>query len=137
MADNRNTILAIVLSLIVFLGWQYFVAQPQIERQRQLAQQQQATQTTEQGQPSTAPQPVPGPGQADAPTAGAPAAGGGAVVVDREAALAATRRVAIETPRISGSINLTGGRIDDVRLKDYRETVEPDSETIVLFSPKG
>ena len=37
MADNRNTILAIVLSLIVLLGWQYFVAQPQIERQREAA----------------------------------------------------------------------------------------------------
>ena len=37
----------------------------------------------------------------------------------------------------TGSINLTGGRIDDVRLKDYRLTVEKDSPTIELLSPSA
>ena len=49
MADNRNTILAIVLSLVVLLGWQYFVAQPQMERQRQLAAQEYTGNTVEPG----------------------------------------------------------------------------------------
>ena len=47
MTDNKNTIIAIVLSAIVLLGWQYFVGMPQMERQRQeavLKQQQQAQQ---------------------------------------------------------------------------------------------
>ncbi|GGE90404.1 membrane protein insertase YidC [Stappia taiwanensis] len=134
MADNRNTILAIVLSLIVLLGWQFFIAQPQIERQREAAEQQAALQGT------TGESAVPQPGSS-APAAGgaaAPSAGGTAgQAVNREAALTAAPRVKIETPRVSGSINLTGGRIDDLRLKDYRETVDPDSPTIVLFSPKG
>ena len=43
----------------------------------------------------------------------------GAAAATREAALAATQRVKIDTPSLSGSINLTGGRIDDVRLKHY------------------
>ena len=55
----------------------------------------------------------------------------------REQAVAATSRVVIDTPRVAGSINLVGARIDDIRLKDYRETVKPNSPTIVLFSPKG
>ena len=55
----------------------------------------------------------------------------------REAALASSPRVAIDTPSIAGSINLRGGRIDDVSLKNYRETVDPKSPIIVLLSPTG
>ncbi|MBA5776204.1 membrane protein insertase YidC [Stappia sp. F7233] len=130
MAEHRNTILAIVLSLIVLLGWQYFIAAPQIERQRAQQQEQveaqggqapQVQSTTEEGAPT-----VPG---------GAPATA--AAPVTREAALAGSPRISIDTPRVSGSLNLVGARIDDLRLKDYRETVDPKSPTIVLFSPKG
>jgi len=143
MADNRNTILAIVLSLIVLLGWQYFIAQPQLERQRELAQQQQAAQSEQvsaDGTPAPqAPGAVPTPGQGSAstgasvPGSATPATAG----MTREQAVAATSRVVIDTPRVAGSINLVGARIDDIRLKDYRETVKPDSPTIVLFSPRG
>ena len=40
MTDNRNTILAVILSGLVLLGWQYFFNIPQMEKQRaaQLAQ---------------------------------------------------------------------------------------------------
>ncbi|MBC2857963.1 membrane protein insertase YidC [Stappia sp. 28M-7] len=138
MAENRNTILAIVLSLIVLLGWQYFVAQPQLDKQRELAQQQasQSEQATADGTP--APQtpgaaPAAGQGGASVPGSAGPVATG----LTREQALETSSRVAIDTPRVGGSINLVGGRIDDIRLKDYRETVDPDSPTIVLFSPKG
>ena len=46
-------------------------------------------------------------------------------------------RVAIDTPALKGSIALKGGRIDDLTLKEYRETVEPDSPNVVLLSPAG
>ena len=45
----------------------------------------------------------------------------------REEALAQSPRIAIDTPSLKGSIALKGGRIDDLTLKDYRETVEPTS----------
>ena len=61
----------------------------------------------------------------------------GAAAATREAALAATQRVKIDTPSISGSINLTGGRIDDVRLKHYRLTVDKDSPEIELLNPSA
>ena len=51
--------------------------------------------------------------------------------------IASTARIKLDTPRIYGSINLTGGRIDDVRLKDYRLTVDKDSPTIELLSPSA
>ena len=39
--------------------------------------------------------------------------------------------------RASGSIALKGGRIDDLVLVKYRETVDPKSPNVVLFSPSG
>ena len=54
----------------------------------------------------------------------------------REAAIAASPRVALDTPSLSGSINLIGARLDDLRLKNYHETVDDSSPTIVLLSPE-
>jgi YidC/Oxa1 family membrane protein insertase len=135
ISENRNTILAIVLSLIVLLGWQYFVAAPQLERQQaELQAQQEAAQKAATGTANPdAPQPT---GSQGANTA-APAAGQQAAFANRDTALAASQRVTIDTPSLEGSLNLKGGRLDDIRLKDYHETVDRSSPTIVLFSPSG
>jgi YidC/Oxa1 family membrane protein insertase len=55
----------------------------------------------------------------------------------REEALAQSPRVPIQTPRLGGSIALKGGRIDDLSLTQYRETVDPKSPPIVLLAPSG
>ncbi len=73
-------------------------------------------------------------------TAGSAASLGGEAAarkVDLKAALASPGRVAIDTPRLAGSINLAGARIDDIVLKDYRETVEKDAGPVRLFAPEG
>ncbi|MFP3541832.1 YidC/Oxa1 family insertase periplasmic-domain containing protein, partial [Pseudomonas sp. SIMBA_044] len=51
--------------------------------------------------------------------------------------VADTPRLEINTPRVEGSISLTGGRIDDLKLKDYRETLDDDSPIVTLLSPAG
>jgi YidC/Oxa1 family membrane protein insertase len=133
MTDNKNTILAIALSALVLLGWQYFFAVPQEKaRQEQLQaqQQKQSVPTPAQpGQPPTQAATPQIPGQAAAPSA--------ATTVDRPAALAASPRVAIATDTLQGSIALKGGRIDDLALVKFRETVDPKSPPIVLLSPSG
>ena len=43
----------------------------------------------------------------------------------------------IDTPSVGGSIDLKGGKIDDIILKDYHETVDPKSPNVRLFSPPG
>ena len=55
----------------------------------------------------------------------------------RETVVAASPRIAIQTPRLHGSVDLKGGRIDDLSLEQYRETVDPNSPAIVLLSPSG
>jgi len=141
--DQKNMFLAIGLSLLVILGWQYFIGGPQLERQREEARlKQQQQQTQPQATPGTASQPGAAPGTTPQPGAGtAPAVPGQPTVpgqtLTREALLAASPRVKIDTPTIHGSISLRGGRIDDVALIRYRETVDPKSPAIVLLAPSG
>jgi YidC/Oxa1 family membrane protein insertase len=142
MTEHKNTIIAIVLSLIVVVGWQYFVGYPQMEKQRRdalIKQQEQAEQQKQQPAQSGTPRATPAPQTAGAPPVpNAPgAAAQPAGTASREAVIAATPHVAIATPRLNGSIDLKGGRIDNLSLEQYRETVDPNSPPIVLFSPSG
>ncbi|QGM93458.1 membrane protein insertase YidC [Methylocystis rosea] len=123
MSENvKNMILAAALSL-VFIGlWDYFYAFPEIDKQRRAqTQQEQIAKVPQLGAPErvTAGQP---------PVKAAPKT--------RAEALALSPRIAIDTRSISGSIALKGGRIDDVSLKNYRETVDPSSPIITLLSPE-
>lgn len=133
--DNRNLLLAITLSVVVLFGWQYFYGVPQMEKQKQIAQQNQQAQSQTAPVPAPGAAPVPGaaPGQTAAPAV-APATG---AVLTRDQALAQSPRVRIDTPKIAGSLALTGARLDDISLKAYRETVDPNSPIIVLLSPLG
>src|SRR5262245_16866703 len=128
--DQKNTILAIALSALVLIVWQYFFGLPQMQKQQEHNRQQQ-----QQAQPSPN-------GQTASRPAGAPAvpgqpAGPSAVPATREALIAAGPRVQIDTPRVKGSIALKGGRLDDLSLATYHETVEPNSPPIVLLAPSG
>ena len=128
--DQRNLILAIVLSLAIMVSFEYFYATPQREQALQRAEQQ-AAQVESPGAPASIPTPGVGESPASAPTEAVPTS------VGREAVLEEGGRVRIESPTLRGSISLTGGRIDDLVLKNYRETVEADSEEIVLLWPLG
>jgi YidC/Oxa1 family membrane protein insertase len=136
MTDNRNTILAVILSGLVLIAWQYFYNVPQMEKQRAEAQKQAELQkpTAAPASPGAAPGSS-SPQPSTTPSAGAAGATGPAAILSREAAIAATPRVKIDSPKISGSISLRGARIDDVALTQYREKVDPKSPAIVLFSP--
>ena len=136
MSDNRNTILAVILSGLVLIAWQYFYNVPAMEKQRAA---QQATELAKSASPAANqanPQATPQAGAA--PTANAPAQPAGTTaVVSRDAAIAAGPRIKIDTPTLTGSISLKGARIDDLSLVQFRETVDPASPAIVLYSPSG
>jgi YidC/Oxa1 family membrane protein insertase len=133
MKNNRNYFVAIALSVLIVLAWQFFYMNPRIEAQRraqeaQIAQQQAA----EAANPSATTTPAAGTAVNGALPAGAASAGS---AESREAAVAKTPRVTIDTQDLQGSINLTGARFDDLKLKQYRETVDKTSPIVTLFNP--
>jgi YidC/Oxa1 family membrane protein insertase len=124
--DSRNLLLAIALSLLVVIGWNMFYTIPhEKERESQAQMRAQRAPAAQQGAESRTPG---APGVAkEAPPA----------PKTREEALAMSPRVKIDTENLKGSIALRGGLIDDVALKAYRETTDPNSPNIVLLSPPG
>lgn len=122
MGENRNLLVAFLLSAIVIFGWEYFVAMPQMKDQ----QHKQATLAHQEKKNPELGTAVPG---------GVPAA---AKEMSREAALKASgKRIPILTPKVDGSLRLTGATFDDLRLRDYHETVDPRSPEIVLLAPSS
>jgi len=133
MENNRNLLITIALSVLILTLWQVFYVNPRVEAQREAAQieAQRSGETGQQaGEASNLPsagatQPGSVPGSAAAPQA----------PLSRGQALAQGQRVQIDTPRLSGSINLAGARLDDLLLKDYHTTVDKNSPNIELLNP--
>ena len=123
MDNQRNLILAVVLCGILILGYEaavtyYYPTPPETEQvDRATTPEQRVAQDTAQN----------------------PAIAAAAIdeAVDLDEALSAGNRVAIDAPRVEGSINLVGARIDDIELKDHRATVDKDSGPVQLFAPAG
>jgi YidC/Oxa1 family membrane protein insertase len=114
MSEQRNLIIAIVLSVVVVFGWQYLVGVPKMEAER-----------AKQAQTASAPKPV------------VPAPVAPRIVPRAQIVAPSATRTAILTPTLDGSINLVGARFDDLRLRNYRLTTDPQSPEIELLNPVG
>jgi YidC/Oxa1 family membrane protein insertase len=124
MGENRNFLLAAVIAIGILFLYQAFILDP-MARDREAAEQAAAeTQVQETGD--------------DAPQASDAgfAAGLGENGMSREDALAQSRRVEIRTEALSGSLSLTGARIDDLQLLRY-ETEVDSGVPVTLMSPEG
>ncbi len=145
--EQKNLFLAIALSALIMIGFQWWSASQRPPEETLTTEQQKAAQTKP-GTPSTPSTPTTStatPGSAPS----APAAPGMAVPVPGGAdstaqqaevlrkALAASPRLKIISPRLRGSISLVGARFDDLILNDYRETIEEGSKNISLLLPFG
>lgn len=116
MNDQKNFILAIVLSAIVMLGYWFFFGKPLAEQARINAEFERAS--AEQ-------------------TVNVPALPAAPVIVAREQAVASGNRIKIDSAQFSGSFDTLGTRFDDIRLKNYKATLEDDSETVIMLTPEG
>ena len=119
--ENRNLIMAVALSMIVLLGWQIFVIQPEMEKeaaeQERIAAEmaQSAAIANDSGQPS------------------ASAASGTPAIINNTApakAVDTAKRIVIDAPLVRGSFSVRGARLDDVILTSYNETLDENSENI-------
>jgi YidC/Oxa1 family membrane protein insertase len=118
--DSKNLILAVVLSVLVFIGWSWAA-------NRYFPTANAPSSKVEPGKQQTAP-----------PPSGQPAAPASPKQLQSiSAALASTPRVSIRTPLLSGSINLKGAEIDDLQLLAHKQTIAKNSPPVRLLSPLG
>lgn len=113
--DGKNLILAAVLSMLVVLGW-YTLFPP-------------------------APPPLDVPVEEQELAPALPGNQGvvttPAIPATREAVMANGARIPVVTPAVTGSIRLLGARLDDLHLNDYRVSLEPGADTVILLNPAG
>jgi len=126
--EQRNLLIAIVLSVGILIAFQFV-----FERMRP-AQPPGSTPGTPVAAPSTASRSA---APAQGATTSAPGVTPAQAAETRETAITEQPRVKIDTPRLHGSINLLGARLDDLALANYHETVDPRSPEVVLLSPAG
>ena len=118
--ENRNVIIAVILSTAILIGWSMYFENPD-EAQRKRLEIQGKTETQTNIQKPETPQTT----KANPTKA-----------ISRGEALKEGERVSIENSNLAGSISLRGAIIDDIVLKNYRETLDKNSKPIVVLSPK-
>ena len=125
MDNNRNFFITIALSIVILTAWQVLYMNPRIEAQREAQQVEAEREAAKQPEIADTDPSIPQPEGAgeNVPDAGVEDGGTSAA------------RIRIDSPKLSGSINLAGARLDDIILKDYRVTVEPNSPNIKLLEP--
>jgi len=116
MNDQKNLIIAVVASIAIFWGFDYFYTSKKI----QPAVQNISTSALQSNLPI-----VPHAMSADAT----------GIVLPRDSVIKEDVRITINTPHIKGSIRLKGALIDDIELTQYKETTEKNSANVVLLSP--
>src|SRR3546814_7563713 len=121
--EQRNLILAIVVSLAILMGFQFLFPPASPPPQ--------PTETATEGEPAPSGSVPTLSGEPGAPGSGVPAAPA------RDQAIGISTSISIETATLSGSIALRGARIDDLTLKQYPETIEPERQPITLHSQEG
>ncbi|MBY6113622.1 membrane protein insertase YidC [Mameliella alba] len=121
--QNKNLLLATALSMVVILVWFLLFPPPDP------AEDPNAPVAAETGAP-VAPDGVASAPRAADPVGGAPVPGAAPAADAAEAP-----RLPLDSARLEGSISLTGGRIDDLRLKDYHVELSKESPIVQLLDP--
>ena len=141
MNEQNNFLMAIVLSLAVLLGWQFFVTEPRLAEERARQQAAAAQETQNPAAAQNAPQAnAPNDLANDLGVDSAPQAAGTAPQVARSKTtngFDTAPRLRIETPQLSGSISLMGARFDDLILTAYGANAEEDAPRQILLQREG
>mgnify|MGYP000011674420 FL=1 len=116
MKEQGNLLLAIVLSLLILLGFQYFFESPKMEKEVEKKKQLKQTEDSLKNNLANLEDEVVG-------------------YLELDDALNKDERIKIDAPRLQGSISLKGLKIDDLTFKDYKETLDEDDKLVTLFKP--
>ena len=118
MKDQGNLLLAIVLSLLILLGFQYFFESPKIKKKVERKEHLEQTENLIKNNFNDLEDDITG-------------------YLELDDALSKDQRIKIDSAKLRGSISLNGLKIDDLTLKNYKETLDDDSKLITLFKPSS
>ena len=116
MKEQSNLILAIVLSLLILLGFQYFFETPRLKKEAEIKKNAEINENATKNNFNDSNEDI-----------------GGYLEIND--ALNKDKRIEIDATRLRGSISLKGLKIDDLILKNYKETLNNDSKSVTLFKP--
>lgn len=156
MQNNKNLLLAAVLSALFLIGWTFFYEMPRMEAQRQ--QEILAQLEAEKAEQNNLKVEAPKVDEAAVVSEKTPVVSNDSaksdkindeikieeklvqtdkILVEKEVALSDSvkYRVKIRTDKLNGSINLQGAKFDDLSLNEYKETINPDSKNVTLLAP--
>ena len=123
--DTRNVLMAVILSTIIIVGWQVFVVDPELKKSK----------TEISKIEKTKPSPAVDTNKPSAPSLSAKAPEPQKIIT-RKDAISTGQRIKVENSKLFGSISLTGALIDDITLKNYKETIDKNSPQVVVLNPK-
>jgi len=116
MNEQGNLLLAIVLSLLILLGFNIFFEAPKMKKEAETKKQIEQTDNLIKNNADSSENNITG-------------------YLELNDALSKDKRIKIDSPRLQGSINLKGLKIDDLTFKNYKKTLDKDSELVILFKP--
>ncbi|MBI1179192.1 MAG: membrane protein insertase YidC [Alphaproteobacteria bacterium] len=124
--DTRNLVIAIAIIIAMYLGYQIFLVghvkpQPDLRTKQNIESSEEAAKPQGSVQGAAVPTPMEAASTVEA----------------RGTVLQRSPRIAVRAPRLRGSLRVEGGRLDDLTLVGYRQTVDKDSPDVVLLSPNG
>ena len=123
--DTKNVLMAVILSTMIIVGWQVFVVDPDLKKEK-------ATTTIQQKdskQSNTAS------GKPTAPSLSAKTKAP-EKTISRTDAINQEKRIILENGKLKGSISLKGALIDDITFKVYKETLDKNSKLVTFLHPK-
>ena len=112
MKEHNNLIAAVLLSTLIIFGWNWFFEKPKIE--------QKTTKTIEKAIKKNKIEKI-----------------NQQQLISNESSISNTKdhRIAIQNDKIIGSLNLKGIKFDDLQLKQYKDSLDKNSENVTLLSP--
>ena len=118
MKEQGNLLLAIVLSLLILLGFQYFFEAPKMKKEAERKKHLEQTEDLMKNNTNNLEDSITG-------------------YLEIDDALSKDQRIKIDATRLQGSISLKGLKIDDLTFKNYKETLNNDSKLVTLFKPSS
>ena len=118
MKEQGNLLLAIVLSLLILLGFQYFFESPKIKKEAERKKQLEQTENLIKNNSNDVENNIIG-------------------YLELDDALSKDQRIKIDAARLQGSISLKGLKIDDLTFKNYKEALDNEDKLVTLFKPSS